>query len=1141
MRLNKQFNLVQPTRKYVNQFDVTLLKSGPGRFYLFNDILMLNSVEKRSETLLFTKPYNEFMYFASCDSIAFSFHIAQGKKVFGHSRTHYHAKFATPKDCKTFMESIEDMRTPPKDAESVFAWKNSYLSVPLNAAIWPEGSVVGDMAFFFGGEQEGEPGNVLTEVNLQTNEVKVSSLPVPARSGHTMSNIDGILYIFGGRKAGRYFNDLWKLENGVATMLEPSKPPEARAFHSADVTDSRIIVFGGLGRRENPLNDVLIFNTETMTWTVHDLPNAPSPRYGHSASICNDLFLIHGGRDQKSILADVHVLDLKIMRWRQIQVLGGKCSPRYGHRALSLDDCVLFIGGTSDDMNGLEPMALSTDNWHQRTYQNWGNYPPSLVNFGLCIASEQKLVIYGGSEAGSKTARQSLFFVTVPKNIQAGIESSRCRLTWTGSSEQLLGRPRGNSLNVAKCPSPVSPSKMRGSVRLEHINLASEQDMCESDSESPSRKRHRHHRKKPDVLPEGKLSAASIMNTSVSTENLHVQPERTTKVRIGPKPPLPLPPDKHRSESCDTPPAELEEMNQEQKVSEAKSADLILDQAGGSTEGQKVVPETNEEEIDWDKLAEEIGETAEKQAETEAAEPESIDLDQLLDELSDNGDEQDTSKEDRQKEEDNRKAEEARIAEEKKKAEEEARIAEEKRKAEEEARIAEEKRKAEEEARIAEQKKKAEEEARIAEEKRKAEEEARIAEEKRKAEEEARIAEEKRKAEEEARIAEEKRKAEEEARIAEEKRKAEEEARIAEEKRKAEEEARIAEEKRKAEEEARIAEEKRKAEEEARIAEEKRKAEEEARIAEEKRKAEEEARIAEEKRKAEEEARIAEEKRKAEEEARIAEEKRRAEEEARIAEEKKKAEEEARIAEEKKKAEEEARIAEEKKKAEEEARIAEEKRKAEEEARIAEEKKKAEEEARIAEEKKKAEEEARIMEQERKEKEARMVDEKRKADKVVKVAEEKVKTQDETQAKANKTTEKTAPASKQPSRISHIPKHKATTKVSFRSPPTGHTRTSTSIRTSQESKGNPAMATRNIQTSPFASPMTKSPSQTLPQEHAEEYLFVRKTRTVRAAPTLTDEEMELSKALGITIAGMSLFEQKLAIRRARKATNITEQ
>ena len=71
--------------------------------------------------------------------------------------------------------------------------------------------------------------------------------------------------------------------------------------------------------------------------------------------------------------------------------------------------------------------------------------------------------------------------------------------------------------------------------------------------------------------------------------------------------------------------------------------------------------------------------------------------------------------------------------------------------------------------------------------------------------------------------------------------------------------------------------------------------------------------------------------------------------------------------------------------------------------------------------------------------------------------------------------------------------------------------------------------------------MTKSPSQTLPQEHAEEYLFVRKTRTVRAAPTLTDEEMELSKALGITIAGMSLFEQKLAIRRARKATNITEQ
>lgn len=102
-------------------------------------------------------------------------------------------------------------------------------------------------------------------------------------------------------------------------------PPRPRYFHSACAYNNSIVIFGGIGHvgapKERLLDDVSIFDIDTMCWKIPDIPPsefAPQPRYAHLAVVTvHDCMSIVGGQDiDDNYIDDVNVLDLKTLEWR---------------------------------------------------------------------------------------------------------------------------------------------------------------------------------------------------------------------------------------------------------------------------------------------------------------------------------------------------------------------------------------------------------------------------------------------------------------------------------------------------------------------------------------------------------------------------------------------------------------------------------------------------------------------------------------------------------------------------------------------------------------------------------------------------------------------------------------------------------
>ena len=119
-------------------------------------------------------------------------------------------------------------------------------------------------------------------------------------------------------------NDIYTLDltNLTWTHIESASIdlPRARYFHSANAYGSSIVVFGGMGTdsdRSGVFNDVAIFDTNTLSWTIHkDGPNLPMGRYAHLAAISADKLLVIGGQDVANAYLDqAHLFDLKTYTW----------------------------------------------------------------------------------------------------------------------------------------------------------------------------------------------------------------------------------------------------------------------------------------------------------------------------------------------------------------------------------------------------------------------------------------------------------------------------------------------------------------------------------------------------------------------------------------------------------------------------------------------------------------------------------------------------------------------------------------------------------------------------------------------------------------------------------------------------------
>ena len=175
-----------------------------------------------------------------------------------------------------------------------------------------------------------------------------------ARSYHAMALMDENIFLFGGSGAqSQPLGDLHVLATGTLSWTQPSMlgtVPSARKGHTLTKSGSYLYLFGGMGVGNVPLNDAHELDTNRVSWrTLQTTGDLPPGRDGHTATAVEDRLYVFGGADSQGKLNDVRVLDLHTLRWSRPRSVGGPPGPRWGHSATLISQQIYMFGGVDQE------------------------------------------------------------------------------------------------------------------------------------------------------------------------------------------------------------------------------------------------------------------------------------------------------------------------------------------------------------------------------------------------------------------------------------------------------------------------------------------------------------------------------------------------------------------------------------------------------------------------------------------------------------------------------------------------------------------------------------------------------------------------------------------------------------------------
>ncbi|KAG8390998.1 hypothetical protein BUALT_Bualt01G0142300 [Buddleja alternifolia] len=182
------------------------------------------------------------------------------------------------------------------------------------------------------------------------------------------------------------------------------KPPVSRGGQSVTLVGTTLVIFGGQDAKRSLLNDLHILDLESMTWDEMDTVGVPpSPRSDHAAAVHADRYLlIFGGGSHATCFNDLHVLDLQTMEWSRPIQQGEIPSPRAGHVGVTVGENWFIVGGGNNKSGVSETVVLnmSTLVWSVVTTVQ-GRVPLACEGSSLVVSSyngegEDILVSFGG-------------------------------------------------------------------------------------------------------------------------------------------------------------------------------------------------------------------------------------------------------------------------------------------------------------------------------------------------------------------------------------------------------------------------------------------------------------------------------------------------------------------------------------------------------------------------------------------------------------------------------------------------------------------------------------------------------------------------------------------------------------------------
>ncbi|KAI6684909.1 hypothetical protein NL676_030822 [Syzygium grande] len=238
-----------------------------------------------------------------------------------------------------------------------------------------------------------------------------------ARYEHGAAIIQDKMYVYGGNHNGRYLNDLhvldlrswaWsRVEAGFevdSAESQPSRPLAPCAGHSLIPWENKLISVAGHTKDPSETIQVRAFDLQTNTWSIlKTYGKPPVSRGGQSVTLVGTSLVIFGGQDAKrSLLNDLHILDLETMTWDEFDAAGVPPSPRSDHTAaVHAERYLLIFGGGSHAacFNDLHVLDVQNMEWSRPTQQ--GDIPtPRAGHAGVTIGENWFIVGGGDNKSG---------------------------------------------------------------------------------------------------------------------------------------------------------------------------------------------------------------------------------------------------------------------------------------------------------------------------------------------------------------------------------------------------------------------------------------------------------------------------------------------------------------------------------------------------------------------------------------------------------------------------------------------------------------------------------------------------------------------------------------------------------------------
>ncbi|KAM7273404.1 hypothetical protein ACFE04_028068 [Oxalis oulophora] len=318
---------------------------------------------------------------------------------------------------------IQDKDVVSESIDSTFVydqWIAAPISGPRPKPRYEHGAaVIQDKMYVFGGNHNGRYLSDLHVLNFRSwtwSKVEAKSGAESAESqnpqkispcaGHSLISWDNKLLSVAGHtkdpSEGLQVNVFDPPTHTWSPLKTYGKPPISRGSQSVTLVGTSLVIFGGQDSKRSLLNDLHILDLETMTWDEIDAVGVPpSPRSDHAAAVHDDRYLlIFGGGSHATCFNDLHVLDIQAMEWSRPTQQGEIPSPRAGHAGATIGENWFIVGGGDNKSGVSETLVLnmSTLTWSVVTGVE-GRVPIASEGSSLVVgffSGQDMLVSFGG-------------------------------------------------------------------------------------------------------------------------------------------------------------------------------------------------------------------------------------------------------------------------------------------------------------------------------------------------------------------------------------------------------------------------------------------------------------------------------------------------------------------------------------------------------------------------------------------------------------------------------------------------------------------------------------------------------------------------------------------------------------------------